>query len=267
MLVVWVLGVWGRSRAALRVACIAIVAGAGLLGAASVASASTSVPPIRHVFVIIDENESESTTFGPGSAAPYLSQTLVSEGAYLSQYYGIGHNSLDNYIAMVSGQAPNPETSSDCQTFSDFISPSLDANGQETGSGCVYPSNVPTLMSQLDGAGLTWRAYEDSMGSDPNRESATCGHPQVDQTDTTQAGEVTTCSSPPMAAPTNLPRGCTTCARTRTLRFRSVVSAAEARRGSSTHRTPAMGACGSSSTRATMTATAPTNGRRQGRYR
>jgi phosphatidylinositol-3-phosphatase len=69
------------------------------------------------VFVIIDENESESTTFGPGSEAPYLSQTLVSQGAYLSHYYGIGHASLDNYVAMVSGQAPNPQTSGDCPTF------------------------------------------------------------------------------------------------------------------------------------------------------
>ena len=107
-------------RALLRGVCVAMLAGFCLLAAASVASAS--LPPIRHVFVIIDENESESTTFGPGSEAPYLSQTLVSQGAYLSHYYGIGHASLDNYIAMVSGQAPNPLTSGDCTTFADFSS-------------------------------------------------------------------------------------------------------------------------------------------------
>ena len=167
-----------------RGACVAIAAGLVLLGAASVASAA--LPPVRHVFVIVDENRSEATSFGPGSAAPYLSQTLVSQGVFLPNYYGIGHNSLDNYIAMVSGQAPNPQTSGDCPTFAEFSSPSLDANGQETGQGCVYPSNVPTLMSQLDGAGLTWRAYEDSMGSDPSRESATCGHPPLGQPDKTE---------------------------------------------------------------------------------
>jgi len=52
----------------------ALVIGA-LLQATS--SASAALPPIKHVFVIIDENESESTSFGPISPAPYLSKTLV----------------------------------------------------------------------------------------------------------------------------------------------------------------------------------------------
>src|SRR4030081_1274252 len=46
---------------------------------------------IRHVFVIVLENEGYDVTFGPASKAPYLSQTLVSQGALLSQYYGTGH--------------------------------------------------------------------------------------------------------------------------------------------------------------------------------
>jgi hypothetical protein len=163
---------------------VAAVACAVLLGAAS--SASAALPPIKHVFVLIDENESASTTFGAGSPAPYLSQTLVSEGAFLPNYYGVGHNSLDNYIAMVSGQAPNPMTSADCANFDDFMAPSIDGSGQETGQGCVYPADVPSLMSQFDAAGLTWRAYEDSMGSDPTRETATCGHPAVGSPDNTQ---------------------------------------------------------------------------------
>ena len=163
--------------------------GAVLLGASSAASAA--LPPIRHVFVLIDENESASTTFGPGSPAPYLSHTLVEQGAYLSNYYGIGHSSLDNYIAMVSGQAPNPSTSGDCHTFVNFPADSMDAPGQENGQGCVYPADVPTLMSQLDGAHLTWRAYKDGMGADPTRESATCGHPALESPDNTQVATPT----------------------------------------------------------------------------
>jgi phosphatidylinositol-3-phosphatase len=119
------------------------------------------------VFVVIDENEAAATTFGPGSLAPYLSLTLVAQGAYLPNHYGIGHSSLDNHIAMVSGQAPNPSTSGDCPSFADFPAPtSMDAAGQQNGQGCMYPANVPTLMSQLVGAGLTWRADEDGMGAD-----------------------------------------------------------------------------------------------------
>ena len=90
---------------------------------------------------------------------------------------------------MVSGQAPNLLTSKDCGTFADFSSPSLDASGQETGEGCVYPNTVPTLMQQLDTAGLTWRGYMDSMGADPARESATCAHPTEGSPDPTEGGE------------------------------------------------------------------------------
>ncbi|MDX6659356.1 MAG: hypothetical protein QOJ55_178, partial [Solirubrobacteraceae bacterium] len=46
------------------------------------------------------ENQDYATTFGPGSKAPYLSKTLVAQGQLLTHYYGIGHASLDNYIAM-----------------------------------------------------------------------------------------------------------------------------------------------------------------------
>jgi hypothetical protein len=169
----------------LRTACVvALLCCAGL---AAAAGASAALPPIKHVFVLIDENEAAATTFGAASPAPYLSRTLVARGAYLPNYYGVGHNSLDNYIAMVSGQAPNPSTSADCPTFADFPAPtSMDAAGQENGQGCVYPANVPTLMSQLGAAGLTWRAYEDGMGADPTREAATCGHPPVGSPDNTE---------------------------------------------------------------------------------
>ena len=86
-------------------------------GAASRAAAG--LPPIHHVFVIVLENEDDLTTFGPPPPAPYLANTMVAEGAYLPNYYGVGHNSLDNYIAMISGQAPNPATQADCGTYVD----------------------------------------------------------------------------------------------------------------------------------------------------
>jgi hypothetical protein len=62
---------------------------------------------LRHVFVIVLENEGYDTTFGPNSKAPYLSQTLTEQGVLLPQYYGTGHASLDNYIAMISGISPH----------------------------------------------------------------------------------------------------------------------------------------------------------------
>src|SRR5215471_13798111 len=66
--------------------------------------------PIKHVFLIVLENKSFDTTFVPGSSL----LTLAAHGVLLTNYWGIGHNSLDNYIAMISGQAPNPVTQMDC---------------------------------------------------------------------------------------------------------------------------------------------------------
>src|SRR5271170_3711254 len=60
----------------------------------------------RHVFIIVLENEGFDTTFSNNSPAKYLTHELVPHGLLLTQYYGIGHFSLDNYIAMISGQGP-----------------------------------------------------------------------------------------------------------------------------------------------------------------
>ena len=147
---------------------------------------------IGHVFLIILENKGFSGTFKEGSRAPYLAKTLTAQGALLTRYYGIGHNSLGNYIAMISGQGPNPVTQQDCLTFEDFVGtgpdPTLD--GQAVGRGCVYPATVPSLPDQLEHAlpsPLGWKGYMEDMGKDPNREASTCGHPPVGAKDNTQS--------------------------------------------------------------------------------
>src|SRR5947199_1701742 len=83
--------------------------------------AAAAPPPIKHVFIVVLENKDYSDTFGVNSKAPYLAQELTSRGELLTRYYGIGHASLDNYIAMVSGQAPAITTQADCQFYSDFF--------------------------------------------------------------------------------------------------------------------------------------------------
>jgi len=165
------------------VCCLSLAACAG--------QAQAALPSIHHVFMIVLENESASTTFGAASPAPYLSQTLRAQGAYLPKYYGVGHESNDNYIAMVSGEAPNVANQADCQTFSDFASSALGPNGQALGPGCVYPSNVQTIGDQLISAGLTWRDYNEDMGADPKRESSVCGHPGINMVDGTQKATAT----------------------------------------------------------------------------
>ena len=158
-------------------------------------SGSTVSPPastrIGHVFVLILENEDYANSFGASTPAPYLAQTLPAKGALVQNYYGIGHNSLDNYIAMVSGQSPNLVTQLDCQTYSNFTGTSLGANGQAIGQGCVYPSSVGSLPDQLEKAGLSWKGYMEDMGNDTTREAATCGHPAIGSKDGTQVATKT----------------------------------------------------------------------------
>ncbi len=152
------------------------------------AGAYVSSAAVRHVFTIVLENESESSTFGTGSPAPYLAQTLVSQGAFLPNYYGTGHFSNDNYISMISGQPPNASNEDDCGMFSDFTTPGTTTYGAETGNGCVYPANIQTIANQLQSAGFTWRDYNQDMGMDPARDNGTtCAHPPIGATDPTQA--------------------------------------------------------------------------------
>lgn len=147
-------------------------------------TAATAHPRIRHVFVIVLENEDAATTFGAHTQVPYLARTLVRRGAYLPRYYGIGHASLDNYVAMVSGQAPNPATQIDCPVFTDVTPATPQPDGQVAGSGCVYPRSVQTIAGQLDGAGDTWKAYAEDMGDDPARDGGrTCAHPALGSAD------------------------------------------------------------------------------------
>jgi hypothetical protein len=139
-------------------------------------------PPARHVFVIDLENKGFDETFGPGSAAPYLSQTLRSKGALLTQYYGTAHNSLPNYLAQISGQGPTVEGQGDCQVYSDFHGVGPVTDGQWVGQGCVYPADVPTLPGQLHDARRTWKGYLEDMGTP-------CRHPAIGAVDDTQQAE------------------------------------------------------------------------------
>ena len=149
-------------------------------------TASAQIPAVRHVFVIVLENQSYAITFGQNSPAPYLAHNLVAQGALLSNYYGVGHASLDNYIAMISGQPPNEDTQRDCGVFNEFVlrASALDGEGRAVGHGCIYPAMVKTLPDQLEAKGFTWRGYMEDMGKNPARERATCAHSPVGSTET-----------------------------------------------------------------------------------
>ena len=196
---------WVRDRLPLRIAAAALGMLASLSALArnhSDQTVTTAAAKVRHVFVIVLENKNFGDTFGTSTQDPYLQKTLVPMGALLTEYYGTGHVSLDNYISLVSGQAATPDTDDDCipglaatsggGNYNDVKVTARAPQGQLVASGgCIYPKYIKTLPDQLEQAGLTWKGYMEDMGNDPTRESATCGHPTIgvgtDHTNSAQA--------------------------------------------------------------------------------
>jgi phosphatidylinositol-3-phosphatase len=201
---------------------LSFILGGGLTPAGAAHPKSSVVraalPPgkIKHIIVIEFENEGYTTTFGPSSPATYLNGTLRKKGELLQNYYAVGHDSLDNYIAQVSGQSPTEDTQADCAdngfAYANVLpgtpDPDQTANpGQVDGEGCVYPASVQTIASQLDAKYppnktthvASWRAYEQDMGNTPARDGGVpdptggtdCGHPVVGATDTAEVATAT----------------------------------------------------------------------------
>lgn len=166
--------------------CVATLAGCLQQAPAPAAVVSPPAPvpvPTRigHVWVIVMENENYDTTF-TAAESPYLGKELPAMGRLATQYYGIGHASLGNYIAMISGQAPNPATQNDCLVFADFRQVTQ-LNGQAVGQGCVYPKDVPNLGDQLLAKGLSWRMYGEDMNASAPAVPGACRHPPLNERD------------------------------------------------------------------------------------
>ena len=161
--------------------------GTGTAGtpAGSGSAAPGGLRAVRHVWVIELENQGYAQSFGTPSADPYLARTLPRMGALLENYYAIGHSSAANYVAQVSGQAPDLATQIDCPLWVPFAGHVVAGPyHQVLGEGCVYPAAVQTLGNQLSAAGRSWAAYLQDMGNDPARDNTVatargpaCGHP------------------------------------------------------------------------------------------
>ena len=84
----------------------------------------------------------------------------AADGGPAGDYYAIGHSSAANYIAEVSGQAPDLATQIDCPVWIPFAGEVIAGPyHQVLGEGCVYPAAVQTLGNQLSAAWRSWAAY------------------------------------------------------------------------------------------------------------
>jgi phosphatidylinositol-3-phosphatase len=95
-------------------------------------------PP--HVMVIVMENREASSVLGRPDA-PYITSLATGYGQ-ATRWYGVSHPSLPNYLAMISGS---------------------DQGVHDDGTG--YTFGGPTLVDQLAGRGIGWKAYMEDMPS------------------------------------------------------------------------------------------------------
>ena len=147
-----------------RLLCVAAAAAVITFGAPGVhaqpAAGLEGVPTLKHAFIIVLENEDFDASWGPTSPATYLN-SLVRQGAFADQYYGVSHLSADNYMAMTSGQPPTLPFQSDCQSWAVcYASEKARLDGGRS------------IVDQLEGKGATWGAYMGSMATP-------CLHPAV----------------------------------------------------------------------------------------
>ncbi|MGP8207407.1 MAG: alkaline phosphatase family protein [Acidimicrobiales bacterium] len=244
----------GRFRAAMGALTTGLLATAALVPATVVtatpasatgvgAIAGLSAGSIQHVWLIILENKSYDETFTGLNNNTYLWQTLPSEGVLLQNYYGTGHSSMDNYISLVSGQAPEEDTQEDCSTANvpfgsdstivtaaadiaaggtgtvggatpnwnfgqvdSLLGPNapLGATGTTTTNGCTYPSEVATLFDQFNLAGISWKGYAQDLGGAQLIGSTTFVNDSVPGRDDGPCGAPGASTENPVTAPTYL---------------------------------------------------------------
>jgi hypothetical protein len=128
---------------------------------------NVGLPKVGHVFVVSLSTSSLTAAFGEQSSATYL-HSLLASGTLLSGYRSLGHGELADELALLSGQAPNRDTTAGCPRYVAFPqTATANAAGLVSGNACVYPDSVLSLADQVQNAGKQWGAYVDGMGSTP----------------------------------------------------------------------------------------------------
>jgi hypothetical protein len=130
-----------RVLALLALTVVTLVPGLALAGSSG-APTTSSTAQYNHIFVIVEENTEFHTIIG-NPLAPTLNQ-LANANGLATNYFGAIHPSEGNYVALVGG----------------------DAYGiQDDASYKFHTIYQPSLVDQLEGAGLTWKGYFQNMPS------------------------------------------------------------------------------------------------------
>ncbi len=144
-----------------------------------------TLPPVKHLYMIVLGDQGYDQTFAPKSTDTYLSKTLAGQGELLSNYYAVAQGDLANEVALISGQGPTPEIAANCPNYTELTPGTADATGQATGTGCVFPAPILTVGDQLATAGKTWRAYVEGVANTAGQTNS-CRRPTIGDQDPNQ---------------------------------------------------------------------------------
>jgi hypothetical protein len=144
---------------------------AGLLGV-DLSPAATAAP--KHVILIMMENHGTDTILGNREDAPFLNALIAEKGVrYGTQYYGVTHPSLPNYLALLAGD--DMGIHDDCKAGAEvkcapeefvpdaeeapmaghMLTDQQERRAAETAH--LFPGK--TLVDQLDEAKVSWKIY------------------------------------------------------------------------------------------------------------
>jgi hypothetical protein len=109
------------------------------------------------------ENTSWST-LDQSTNTPFI-HSLKTSGAFASDYHGVAHPSLPNYIALISGS--DQGVGCDCQPTGTTACGAFNCNALL--GNCSCEQSARSLAADLDAASVPWRAYAEDMGTACNQ--------------------------------------------------------------------------------------------------
>jgi hypothetical protein len=130
-----------------------------------VCRAASGIPLFTNVFVVLMENTSLSTLspqMQDGGVAPTLAG-YAAKYATGSDYHGVVHPSLPNYVALVSGDPQG--IACDCKAIADAGTCGALCNATFNSGNCSCDVSASNIGDQLETAGKTWMAFAEGMGA------------------------------------------------------------------------------------------------------
>ena len=160
----------------LRTAAIGAFSASAILLAGTAAMAAP-----KHLFVILMENHATEQIIGNAQDAPFINDLVKQPGVrYATQYFGVTHPSLPNYLALFSGDTQG--IFDDCKAGADvtckpeeFVSGGDDPSTAgklltdaqiDTATHKAHMFAGKNLVDQLEAAKHSWKAYMQAMPAD-----------------------------------------------------------------------------------------------------